>query len=287
MIPLRGNSGSSAEATAGATDTAAAASAAPAAILPNFMIPAPSIIRRTQSYVRAFVQLVTALPPWMRSQTRHAPTHNSFTADQSSSGVAPRITDRCSATVGEPESSQVERVGMSRRIMLPLLAGALAAAVVGCGDTTNGSPSTGSSTPSAQSLFNPCTGIPDHAVEAAGADPKTEEPGIAGVHQSGWEICSWRGAKYTITVFSTSRKVSEFERKPGNVDFQDVTVAGRQGRQFRVEGASKYLDCDVLFPASQGVVQLRILNRAGMDGLEEPCTVLYRVGELIVPALPR
>ncbi|MGW4330673.1 DUF3558 domain-containing protein [Nocardia sp. NPDC004573] len=170
---------------------------------------------------------------------------------------------------------------------MALLIGALTAGVVACEDTTSGTPTTGSSTTAAQTLFNPCTGIPDQALRTAGVDPATEEPGIAGVPQSGWEICSWRGSKYTITVFSTSRTVSEFERKPGNVEFQDVTVAGRQGRQFRVEGASKYLDCDVLFPASQGVVQLRILNRAGMDGLEEPCTVLYRAGESIVPAIPR
>ncbi|WP_236565280.1 DUF3558 domain-containing protein [Nocardia sputi] len=171
--------------------------------------------------------------------------------------------------------------------MLTLLVGALATGVVGCGDTTNGTPTTGSSTSATQALFDPCTRIPDDALRAAGVDPKTEESGIAGVHQSGWEICTWDGPKYFITVFSTRRTVSEFERKPGNVDFQDVTVAGRQGRQFRVEGASKNLDCDVLFPVSQGVVQLRVQGRAGRDDLEDPCTVLYRAGESIVPALPR
>ncbi|WP_280477703.1 DUF3558 domain-containing protein [Nocardia asiatica] len=171
--------------------------------------------------------------------------------------------------------------------MLTLLVGALATGVVGCGDTTTGAPTRGSSTTAAPALFNPCTGIPDEALRAAGVDPKTEESGIAGVHQSGWEICSWDGPKYFVTVFSTRRTVSEFERKPGNVDFEDVTVAGRQGRQFRVEGASKNLDCDVLFPAAQGVVQLRVLGRAGRDDLENPCTVLYRVGESIVPTLPR
>ncbi|MGY2034308.1 DUF3558 domain-containing protein [Nocardia gipuzkoensis] len=176
---------------------------------------------------------------------------------------------------------------MSRRITLALLVGALATAVVGCDGTTKGSPTTGSSTTTAQALFNPCTGIPDEALRAAGVDPKTEESGIAGVHQSGWEICSWDGPKYFVTVFSTVRTVAEFERKPGNVDFEDVTIAGRQGRQFRVEGASKNLDCDVLFPAAQGVVQLRVLGRAGRDDLENPCTVLYRVGMSIVPTLPR
>jgi hypothetical protein len=171
--------------------------------------------------------------------------------------------------------------------MLPLLVGALATGVVGCGDTTNGSPATGASSTATQTLFNPCTGIPDDALRAAGVDPKTEESGIGGVHQSGWEICRWDGPKYFVTVFSTSRTVSEFERKPGNVDFQDVTIAGRHGRQFRVEGASKNLDCDVLFPAAQGVVQLRVQGRAGREDLENPCTVLNRVGESIVPALPR
>jgi hypothetical protein len=200
---------------------------------------------------------------------------------------AGRGIDRLSASVAEPESSRVERVGMSRRITLTLLISALATGVVGCEDTTSGSPTVGSSTTAAQALFNPCTGIPDEALRAAGVDPATEESGIAGVHQSGWEICSWKGSKYSITVYSTGRAVAEFERKPGNVDFKDVTVAGRKGRQFRVEGASKNLDCDVLFTAAQGVVQLATMNRAGQDGLEDPCTVLYRVGESIVPVLPR
>ncbi|UAK35719.1 DUF3558 domain-containing protein [Nocardia asteroides] len=176
---------------------------------------------------------------------------------------------------------------MSRRIMLTLLVGALTTGVVGCGDTTNGSPTTGSSSTAEQALFDPCTGIPDEALRTAGVDPATEEAGIAGVHQSGWEICNWDGPKYFISVFSTRRTVAEFERKPGNVEFQDVSVGGRPGRQFRVEGASKYLDCDVLFPATQGVLQLKVLNRAGANGLEDPCAVLYRVGTSIVPALPR
>ncbi|MEU2036441.1 DUF3558 domain-containing protein [Nocardia amamiensis] len=165
-----------------------------------------------------------------------------------------------------------------------LLGFLLVSSAVACGDTTSSSPAT--STTAAEVLFDPCTGIPDNVLRAAGVDPGTEETGIGGVHQAGWEICSWKGPKYFVAVFSTSRKVAEFERKPGNVDFEDVTVAGRKGRQFRVEGASKDLRCDVLFPAYQGVLQLNILNQAGMDDLNDPCTVLYQVGASIVPVLP-
>ncbi|MBF6302734.1 DUF3558 domain-containing protein [Nocardia amamiensis] len=174
---------------------------------------------------------------------------------------------------------------MSRRIALVLLGSLLVSGAVACGDTTNGSPTT--STPAAKALFDPCTGIPDAALKSAGVDPGTEDHGVAGVDQSGWEICRWKGSRYSMTVFSTARTVSEFENKPGNVEFQDVTVAGRVGRQFKVEGASKDLLCDVLFPASQGVVQLRISNLAGLDNHEDPCTTLSRVGESIVPVLPR
>ncbi|MGK8525436.1 DUF3558 domain-containing protein [Nocardia asteroides] len=175
---------------------------------------------------------------------------------------------------------------MSRRIMLTLLVGALATGVVGCGDTTNGSPTTGADTTAAQTLFDPCTGIPDDALRAAGVDPVTEEVGVAGVPQSGWEICNWEGSRYFVSVFSTGRTVSDFENKPGNVDFEDVTVAGREGRQFKVEGASKDLLCDVLFPARQGVLQLRVSNKASIDSPEDPCAILYRVGDSIVPVLP-
>ncbi|MEU5758239.1 DUF3558 domain-containing protein [Nocardia sp. NPDC047648] len=171
--------------------------------------------------------------------------------------------------------------------MLALLIGALATGVVGCEDTTSGSPTVGSSTTAAQALFNPCTGIPDEALRAAGVDPATEEPGIAGVRQSGWEICNWEGSRYFVSVFSTARTVSEFEKKPGNVDFRDVTVAGRAGRQFKVEGASKDLLCDVVFPAHQGVIQLRVSNKASINSVEEPCTSLSRVGGAIVPVFPQ
>ncbi|MGK8489859.1 DUF3558 domain-containing protein [Nocardia asiatica] len=178
---------------------------------------------------------------------------------------------------------------MSRRITLALFIGALVTGVVGCGDPPNGSPPPSSSTTVAQALFNPCTEIPDAALREAGLDPATEDPGVAGVHQSGWEICGWDAPRYLVTVFSTGRAVSEFESKPGNVEFKDVTVAGRPGRQFKVEGATKDLGCDIVFPASQGVIQLRIFNKAAALGnrADDSCSVLYRVGESLVPVFPR
>lgn len=178
---------------------------------------------------------------------------------------------------------------MTRRIVGLLVGGALALTAVGCGGTTDGTPTSTTTTAAADAadLFDPCAGIPDDALVTSGVDPATEDEGIAGASFPGWNICGWRGSTHSLTVFSTTRSVQEFEQKKGNVDFQDVTVAERPGRQFKVEGASKDLKCDALFPVENGtVVQLHISNSAIVDNPEDPCSILHRVGENIVPLLP-
>ncbi|MFE9327037.1 DUF3558 domain-containing protein [Nocardia sp. NPDC052278] len=169
-----------------------------------------------------------------------------------------------------------------------LLAAAVLPGLVACGSSKSGdaTPSSGTSAAPVK-LFDPCTQIPDDVLTAAGVKPSTKESGIAGVHQSGWEICGWKAPKYSITVFSTARPVSDFEQKPGNVDFHDTTVGGRSGRQFRVEGGSKDLRCDVVLPAAQGVLQLMLVNNAALDNPEDPCVLLNRVGSSIVQVLPK
>ncbi|WP_233225395.1 DUF3558 domain-containing protein [Nocardia sp. MDA0666] len=176
-------------------------------------------------------------------------------------------------------------VGESVRRYVAAAAICAALAAAGCSSTTEGTPTT--TADKAADLWDPCTGIPDIALRAANVDPASKESGVGGIQQSGWKICGWRGSEYSITAYSTARSVDEFEHKPGNVDFTDVTIAGRSGRQFRVEGASKQLDCNVVFPTQQGVVQLQVLGRASLDNPPEPCGVLARIGESIVPSFPK
>ncbi|MGA4786351.1 DUF3558 domain-containing protein [Nocardia sp. AB354] len=147
---------------------------------------------------------------------------------------------------------------------------------------------TAGATPTAATtaLWDPSTGIPADALRASNVDASSSESGIAGIEQIGWKICGWRGPEYSITVYSTARTVDQFENKPGNVDFTDVTIAGRSGRQFRLDGASKHLNCNVVFAAQQGVVQLQVLIRAALDNPPEPCELLARIGENLVPWFP-
>ncbi|WP_280346721.1 DUF3558 domain-containing protein [Nocardia neocaledoniensis] len=174
---------------------------------------------------------------------------------------------------------------MKRAGTAVLVAGLAVAGLAGC--ESGQSSSKGATTTARPALWNPCTEISDDVLRSAGVDPGTEEKGVAGVPQSGWEICGWEGQTYSLTIYTTNKSVADFEQKPGNVDFRDVTIAGRSGREFRVTGASKELDCDVVFPAAQGIVQLQVLNRASLDNLTDPCTTLARVGENLVPIFPR
>ncbi|WP_280235537.1 DUF3558 domain-containing protein [Nocardia cyriacigeorgica] len=168
-----------------------------------------------------------------------------------------------------------------------LVAGVVVPGIVACGGSTEGSPTAeGSASAAPVALFDPCTAIPDEALTTAGVDPAAVEKGAAGVDQAGWEICTWQGRQHSVTVFSTGLTVQDFEQKPGNVEFEDVTVGGRQGRQFRVAGASKDLLCDVVFPAEQGVVQLRVMSNVLLDDPADPCVTIQDVGKSIVPILP-
>ncbi|SUA41215.1 Protein of uncharacterised function (DUF3558) [Nocardia africana] len=176
------------------------------------------------------------------------------------------------------------RTVAARRLAIVLLA-AVVPVLAACnngGDGGNGS----TTSAAAAKLWDPCTQIPDDALQKAGVDPASKESGIAGVHQSGWEICNWKGKRYTVNVLSGKRSLQEIQNKEGNVDFQDVVLAGRKGQQYRVEGASKNDTCDAVFAAHQGIVEIVITNSLIVDNPGDPCATLHNVGEVLVPLLP-
>ncbi|MFI2478226.1 DUF3558 domain-containing protein [Nocardia xishanensis] len=175
---------------------------------------------------------------------------------------------------------------MARRVMLALCAAAvLVPAVAGCEGATEGTPAT--STSAAQvALWNPCTEVPDGLLRQLSVDPATEESGVAGVPQSGWEICKWSGQKYFLTVYSTERTLREVRDKPGNVELSDVQIGTRGGTEYRVEGASKDRNCDIVFSAQQGAVSLRIGNRLSDANPQDPCVLAQQAAEVLVPIFP-
>ncbi|MEU6563163.1 DUF3558 domain-containing protein [Nocardia nova] len=163
------------------------------------------------------------------------------------------------------------------------IAGAFSAA--GCSTETNGTP-TATADPAA-ALWDPCTQVPDSALTAAGLDPSTKESGVGGVEQHGWKICGWNSSpkKFAITVYSTARPPAEIANKSGNIEQRDVTIAGRSGTEFKASGWDT--QCNAVFPAQQGAIQLQVLGRLAEDNPINPCETLASVGNSIVPTFPK
>ncbi|MBF6254991.1 DUF3558 domain-containing protein [Nocardia farcinica] len=172
-----------------------------------------------------------------------------------------------------------------RRVLVVVAAAAVVPVLGACGGTTSGTATTSTGAVEV-ALWNPCTEIPEDLLRQLDVDPATEESGIAGVEQSGWEICKWAGREYFLTVYSTRHTVREIEQKPGNVEFAPVTVGSRTGQSYRVEGAGKTYNCDIVFSARQGAVSLRIGNRASGDNSTDPCTTARAAADVLVPVFP-
>ncbi|WP_431968082.1 DUF3558 domain-containing protein [Nocardia sp. bgisy134] len=175
---------------------------------------------------------------------------------------------------------------MARRVMLALCAAVLVPGVAACGGSTEGAATTSTSAAQA-ALWNPCTEVPDDLLRQIGVDPATEEKGLAGVDQSGWEICTWAAPKYYLTIFSSDRTEQEIRNKPGNVDFEEIQIAGRGGLRYRVEGAGKALDCDTAFSAQQGSISVKVGNKPSQNGHVDPCALSARAAEYLVSEFPR
>ncbi|MEV5647744.1 DUF3558 domain-containing protein [Nocardia sp. NPDC052254] len=174
---------------------------------------------------------------------------------------------------------------MQRRVTGAALAiGAVLAMTAGCGSTTEGSPAT--TTDAAAELWDPCTQIPDSALTAAQVDPSTKKSGIGGAVQGGWNICAWKGKKYSVSVYATAKhSAEEIAHKDGNVNQQPITMAGRQGTEFHEQGSDR--NCDVAFQTTKGTVQVQVIGRISDDVPIDPCPTLATIGEAIVPSIPQ
>ncbi|MEV6323835.1 DUF3558 domain-containing protein [Nocardia sp. NPDC051787] len=159
----------------------------------------------------------------------------------------------------------------------------------GCGSGTEGTatPSAVTDTSAATAaLWDPCTQVSNSALQQIGVRPETKRSGVAGVEEPGWKVCSWNNEDFSVGVFSTIKKVDDFEKKADNIDFKDVTIAGRQGVEHRV--ASDKVDevCSLLFNARQGTLQILIRNQTSSSNSTAPCTRAEKVAEILVPVFP-
>lgn len=165
-----------------------------------------------------------------------------------------------------------------------VLAAGLVLLIAGCDSNT-----VGEATPSKEpvKLFVPCEGISDDLVRQAGGDPATEESGIAGVHQTGMEICSWKGPWYFITVYSWDKTFDALRKDERYFEFADTEAAGRDALQFREVSDSYRERCDVALRVPQGSISVNIGMMSSKPNPEDPCVTAKRVATVLEPQLPK
>lgn len=176
-------------------------------------------------------------------------------------------------------------------VVTTVLCGVLA--VGGCSTTESGNaqPSTTTDLAAATAaLWDPCSEIPDATLSDLGLRASSAEPGILGADEPGWKICRWAEdevpANFSMAVYSSVHTVDEIQAKPGNVEFNDVTVAGRSGLQYRdsVRDADEF--CLIAFPTTSGFIQVDAINRSAEAKQTPPCDRAHSFAEVLVPMFP-
>ncbi|MBC7271173.1 MAG: DUF3558 domain-containing protein, partial [Streptomyces sp.] len=175
--------------------------------------------------------------------------------------------------------------------MTTVLCGVLA--VGGCSTTESGNaqPSTTTDLAAATAaLWDPCSEIPDSTLTGLGLDVTSKRSGILGAEEPGWKICLWDDAEYPstfgVSVGSTVHTVDEATADSNNIDIEDISVAGRQGVQFRQSNYDADEECNFAFATSTGSVEFGIINTSSKSKSVAPCDRLRPMAEAIVPSLP-
>ncbi|MEU2030966.1 DUF3558 domain-containing protein [Nocardia amamiensis] len=168
---------------------------------------------------------------------------------------------------------------------------ALVASACGSGADGTATPSTAIDTSAATTaLWDPCTQVSDQQLQRIGVVASTKKPGIAGVEEPGWKVCSWHDApsqwSYSLGVWSTIHSVDDIRKKPENVDFVSINVSGRDGLRFRNANDADREDCDLIFSTSQGALQITVFNSPSKN-TAAPCDRAMNAAEVLVPGFPR
>lgn len=153
-----------------------------------------------------------------------------------------------------------------------------------CGDSTS---ETADPT-AAPGPWDPCT-ISDEALIRASLDPASEGPGSLAQGQPGWESCRWTGEDVNaILNASATTGEDHFRNFPGNIDFHELTVAGRPGFTYRQTGLNPDNFCWLTVPLEGGgSLNLQVTRSPFSHGTTPMCNWAVRVGEALVSAAPR
>lgn len=163
---------------------------------------------------------------------------------------------------------------MVKRYAAGIVLAVMITSLTGCGSGEEAAPKP-------EGRFDPCTVIPADKLRAAGVDPGTAKQ----IFPTDQRDCEWKGDAYSLRVDTISQAITEYEQKNRQETYEDTVIAGRSGRLSR-SGSSI---CSVLLPTDAGTIIAfqAIVSSFSPREPEDPCAVLRRTGEIIIPVLPK
>ena len=135
-------------------------------------------------------------------------------------------------------------------------------------------------------MFDPCEVLGNEELEKVGVDPATKEVDIVDTHIDGFNICSWNGGWYFLSLTSTDHSLVEVEQNLVMRDLHRAQIAGREVLIYQERNDKTDSACNVAFATSQSTAMIRVGAKVGAARAETPCTLVERIAETVIPLLP-
>ncbi|MEU4313030.1 DUF3558 domain-containing protein [Nocardia sp. NPDC024068] len=172
----------------------------------------------------------------------------------------------------------------------------MAGPVTGCGVTVDGDPAAErQSTTSGEQFveWNPCSELPDEALQATGADPASKSTDFdAPGDRATWRMCAWNSVDgpYYIGVGATTIQQSDMYQNTSVTGITEAQINGRAGLTYYPSTSEDPIRaCYVSLPMQGGMLNVYVDWRySERSSLPEapPCGLAVQHAQTLEPFLP-
>jgi hypothetical protein len=133
--------------------------------------------------------------------------------------------------------------------------------------------------------FSPCDDFPAEVLREVGVDPAAPDRDIGGVKQPGWNRCRWAGSDFSLTVFATTKSMTDIRTNDRNIDQADRNVDGREILVYRESNDVRRERCDVAMRTGDGASIVRV-SLFHVEAGADPCSLAVRTAAVLSPSIP-
>ncbi|CAM2777978.1 DUF3558 family protein [Skermania piniformis] len=135
--------------------------------------------------------------------------------------------------------------------------------------------------------WDPCS-LSDDVIRRAGLDPATRDSASL-VNGAGELSCEWHNDDLFMTLTAIAgATIEQVHSGQGNHDFHDAIVGNRTVTTYRDEGDRTGSFCFLVVPLEPaGIALMQVSRTAFTEDTTPMCVWAYRVGDVVVAAMPR